>query len=291
VQRLDVFHYVSYNYSTEKGGPVAGETSLAAWLDAAEGAQPDDTETPARRRRFALLGLVAVPWIVVALLMARLLGDVHVSQPAPGAGPVRVPAAATAEVATAQAPAPTPTAAAPVPAVGDASVRQAARAALTMVSEGSGRIVEDVVVEAIEPAGAYLVARVRAVVIDVVEGTSTGARLARFAVPMQMAAGVAHAAGGHWPLPTAEVATPVWRDAGDPALTAAAVSAAEHAGYGAPSSASVARSDTVPGVVALTMKAVAPGAQRSQRHVLWLADGPAMRLLGAPSTVPEEVAS
>ena len=262
---------------------MGGETSLAAWLGTSDPAEQDDEHADKPNGRVRLTALVALPWVLVAILGARVLGA---GAQAPAAAP-QVPASPAAT-----APPAVPTPVAPAPAAGDPGVRQAVKVALTDVRDGSGRIADDAVVEALEAVGQVAVARVRAVVVDVADGQMTGVRLARFAVPLHVSGTAAAPAGAPWALPPDPLPpAPAWRDDPDAALATETLLALQQAGYAGAEVSTVARSETVPEILAVTARAVAPGDAQRLRHVVWLHAGPPLRVLGTPAPAPREAAS
>lgn len=270
---------------------------LAAWLAAthggAAGAPPpsdDARPTPSGswpRRR--LLAVAAVPWVAVIAL-----GAVTTQRATPAAPPA--PAAARVTASPSPAP-PDPSDADPQPAVLDDEL--AAAAVLTVrLSTPPDQYLDTAVAERVDTLDGAAVVTVAAAVLDRVDGGWAGPRAVRFAVPLSLGHSRPAALSAPWVLPGTDRprAEPETTPVDDDALTHAAATALRAAGYRDIAVAQLRRHSALPDVLAVHVRARAPGEPGERDHEIWL-DAAASHVLGAavsaepvqlPAPVPAE---
>lgn len=246
-------------------------------------------DEPRRPRRFALLLVAAVPWLVLLLVLLRPAAD------GAGAQEVDVPSPAASDPTPAPSAPQTATESTDVPAtyarvygqartpaeVAGAVAVIVARAHLgtagpALVIEGvepgpPGRYVEHVVVEGLDmPSPGAAVVTVVAVVLTATQDQYDGVELVRLGVPVVFDGDRAAPAGQPWQLPGPELSpgtlAPTPDD--DPTSAAAATETLTAAGYRDITDLQIASGDGWPLVVAFTGIAADETAPRA--HVLWL---------------------
>lgn len=253
---------------------------LAAWLSATQGAAaeppaPEPAAAEPRRLQPRLVVAAVIPWLFVLVL-----GFVALGRPASSGEPA--PAAA---VRTAALPA-TPTAATEVPLPAPLDPRLAAAAVLTVrMAAPDVQYIDTAVAEHADDVQGATVVTVAAVVLDRVDGSWTGPRSVRFAVPLSVGQSEPVALSAPWVLPDAErsVAHPPATPVDDPSLAAAATTALEAGGYRAVAAPEVRRHPKLPDILAVHVRARAPGEPVARDHEIWL-DAAASRVLGVAAT-------
>jgi hypothetical protein len=294
-----------------------GEHPLAGWLEGADEQDPRDDqavpEEPApgsgqkHRRLRVVIGLAAIPWLLVAVTFALGRGGGEDQDAAPAVDlHGQVPTGDDAEApdgdeadgapATDGAHGATPftqtspgdlTAAAPVtasglpPALAAAATTGLRLAASDLSGEGDGvRYVDHAVAEDVEWVADVAVVQVRAIVLHGDREGWTGSDVQRFAVPVTAAASGEHTvAGAPWRLPDPPRDDPAPRD-WQPleAVPEGVETALGEAGFPSPDVLEVAVDP-------------ATGLHRAQfttdgqptRHDVWLVTDPRPRVLGIPA--------
>lgn len=251
-------------------GPI--EPPSAPWDDL-------PAEKPARpRRRWMLFTVALVPWVATGVLVASLgTGD--------GAVP---PRGADTTVEERGAPRETPTASAVPSAQAAAAVLAVRTAAVASPVTDSGeedplprRYIDLAVAEGVTPLGETTVVTVAATVLEGTAEEWRRARPARFGVAVRDTGDGAVAVGDPWPLPNPPSAEELsWEEVESEAEPFEAALVA--AGYDRLHGVELSRSQTVPGVVRVDCRAVAPGDEVERRHAVWVADEPRPVVLGAP---------
>lgn len=251
-------------------GPI--EPPPAPWDDL-------PAEEPARpRRRWMLFTVALVPWVTTGVLVASLgTGDGGV--PPRGADTAAEERGAPGETHTASA-VPSAQAAAAVLAVRTAAV------ASPVTDSGEEvplprRYIDLAVAEGVTPLGGTTVVTVAATVLEGTAEEWRRARPARFGVAVRDTGDGAVAVGDPWPLPSpAPAEEPSWEEVeSDTEPFEAALVAA---GYDRLHGVELFRSETVPEVVRVDCRAVAPGDEAERRHAVWVADEPTPVVLGTP---------
>ena len=258
---------------------------LAAWLSATQGAAagppaPEEPADPERRRPFQRRLVVAavIPWIFVLGLGFAAAG--RPTSTVPPAPPAPAPAVGTAS------PAATPPAASETPLAGTLDPRLAAAAVLTVrMAAPQDQYIDTAVAERSDPVQGATVVTVAAAVLDRVDGTWTGPRHVRFAVALSVGQSEPVALSAPWVLPDAQrsVAQPPATPVDDPSLAAAATAALEAGGYRAVAAPEVRRHPKLPDILAVHVRARAPGEPTARDHEIWL-DAAASRVLGVAAT-------
>lgn len=251
----------------------------------------EEPERPSNGRR--LLLLAALPWIVVAVVVARTIGTSDATprvaapsptttspavSPSPSPGDRAVTTEAPGPVALRFGPrvAPGPSDAAAVGVVvarnwlGGIGPEPAVEVG---AAEGSPVYVEHLAVEAVDlPTSDTAVVTIVAVVMDVEGDAYTDARVVRLGVPVSLGPRGAHPAGDPWWLPAPDLTArrPTWTPVDDPDALARAGAALESAGYRDVSVLELATSPSWP--MQVTAKGTAPGGSTSGEHVVWLRD-------------------
>lgn len=254
-----------------------------------------------RRRRVLLLTAAAVPWLVVAVLAARLLAPpVAPVPPSPGDAPPAVPAGQVeaGQVEAGQVEQEQPRTRAPAAAGRDpdrdvragAIAAVAVRAALAASTEpGPGGVVRYPDVAAAEQVrwlGDIAAVTVAGFVLEGRDGTWERARPARWGIAMAEGDAGLRPLGPPWPLPPPdlEARDVAWAPAR--ADVPAVVRAVAAAGYAGASVRRVERSDVTGELVRAHVTATAPGEAEPREHVVWLVDAGALRVLALPEHEP-----
>ena len=267
---------------------VGADPSIPGWLT-------DDEPEPAPRR-YGVLALAVVPWIVVGVLLLRS-GPTPVSaQPDPGATPT---ASATVSPTPAPTTATTETSPPPVAPTGrpGPTIHGGARTATTLADATSlaslvardwlggvgprvgivetplhpDAYVAHLAVEAVDhPAPDHVVVTVIGVLLHADDDGYRRAEVVRAAVPISVDGRGARPAGEPWLLRAPELAMtpPPAGEIDDPTLIPEAAAALEAAGYGDVSVTRVEATDGWPFIA--VAEAVAPGQQERQTQVVWL---------------------
>ena len=252
---------------------------LAAWLAATQGGTAavlpaEDTEPSARRsprRRPRLVVAAVVPWLVVLVVAAAALSRSVPAAPAstPAGASVTTPAAAPAVAATTTALDP----------------RLAAAAVLTVrLTAPDDQYIDTAVAERADALTGAVVVIVAAAVLDRVDGAWTGPRHVRFAVALSVGQAEPVALGAPWVLPTTHRAgaAPEGTVVEDASLHDAAAATLQAAGYRDVADPQLRRYTPLPDIVAVHVRARAPGELSARDHEIWL-DAAASHVLGAPA--------
>ena len=266
--------------------PADRPDPLRAWLEATGGDQsqrPPESgdgggEVGPSRRLMAATAVVCATAVVLAVAVRAKDAGGQTPDVAPPAPTVSAtPAPATPATATAQlegqglAPA------------GDPAV---AAAALLAVRTGAGEdvYVDTAAVEATADRGGVTVVTVRALILRRLGGGWSRPQTVRFAVPVSTAGGETNALAAPWRLPSPDAAPqgPAWAAVEDAGLARKAAAAIAAAGYSSPAGASVRRAADLTGVLAVSVRAVAPGDTDVRSHELWLTED-AGAVLGMPA--------
>ena len=265
---------------------VGADHSIPGWL-ADDGAEPSP-------RRYGVLALAVVPWVVVAVLVLRPGPTPVTAQPDPDPTtttgdatdpPEPAPPTATAapQVAPTRRPGPTIHGGArTTTTLADATslASLVARDWLGGVGPRTGIVdaplhpdayVAHLAVEAVDhPAPDHVVVTVIGVLLHADDDGYRRAEVVRAAVPIAVDGRGAHPAGEPWLLRSPELAMtpPPAGEIDDPTLIPEAAAALEAAGYGDVNVARVEATDGWPFIA--VAEAVAPGQQERRTHVVWL---------------------
>lgn len=159
-------------------------------------------------------------------------------------------------------------------------------AALLAVRTGAGDdvYVDTAAVESLGGVGATTVVTVRALMLRRVRGGWSPPQTVRFAVPVGSSGSeqVALAAPWRLPSPVPTAPRPAWEPVDDADMTQSATQAVGAAGYSGVADVRVRRAREHPGVLAVALRAVAPGDDAARDHELWLTED-AGAVLGMPA--------